>query len=112
MASCCVAQMFTEESLDFQRRISQSNGLSEETYLAPSLEAFEQAYKLREERSAAGLPTSTPTEDTLKIMTMVAAREESSMVMFGCVQDVLDRCGVCIPLLSLTRCLAMSCPAG
>lgn len=86
--------MFSEESLDFQRRISNSNGLSEETYLAPSLEAFEQAYQLREQRAAAGLPTSTPAEDTLKIMTMVAAREESSMVMFGSVQDVLDRCGL------------------
>lgn len=86
--------MFTEEALDFQRRISNSNGLSEETYLAPSLEAFEQAYQLREQRAAAGLPTSTPAEDTLKIMTMVAAREESSMVMFGSVQDVLDRCGM------------------
>eukprot|EP00884_Botryococcus_braunii_P000903 jgi/Botrbrau1/10813/Bobra.0064s0019.1 len=86
--------MFSEESLDFQRRISNSNGLSEETYLAPSLEAFEQAYQLREQRAAAGLPTSTPAEDTLKIMTMVAAREESAMVMFGSVQDVLDRCGL------------------
>ena len=30
-------QKFSDESLEFQRRISQRNGLSEETYLPPAL---------------------------------------------------------------------------
>jgi hypothetical protein len=88
-----MAQMFTEEALEFQRRISNSNGLSEETYLAPSLEAFEEAYRTRQELESKGLPHATPAEDTKKIMTMVAAREESAMVMYGAVEDALNRAG-------------------
>lgn len=62
-------QKFSEESLEFQRRISQRNGLSEETYLPPALHS---------------LP---PT------VSMEKAREEARMVLFGAVQDVLDRTG-------------------
>ena len=64
------AQKFSEESLEFQRRISQRNGLSEETYLPPALHT---------------LPP---------VVTMESAREEARMVLFGAVQDVLDRTGV------------------
>ena len=62
-------QKFSEESLEFQRRISQRNGLSEETYLPPALHT---------------LPP---------VVTMESAREEARMVLFGAVQDVLDRTG-------------------
>lgn len=73
---CTPLQKFSEESLEFQRRISQRNGLSEETYLPPALHS---------------LP---PT------VTMETAREEARMVLFGAVQDVLDRTGrltTCVP---------------
>jgi 3-ketoacyl-CoA synthase len=63
------AQKFSQESLEFQRRISQRNGLSEETYLPPALHT---------------LPP---------VVTMETAREEARMVLFGAVQDVLDRTG-------------------
>ena len=62
-------QKFSDESLEFQRRISQRNGLSEETYLPPALHT---------------LPPN---------VTMETAREEARMVLFGAVQDVLDRTG-------------------
>lgn len=64
-------QAFTEESLDFQRRISQRNGLGEETYLPPALHM-----------------------DPPKV-NMENAREEARMVLFGAVQEVLDRTGAC-----------------
>ncbi|BDA41114.1 3-ketoacyl-CoA synthase 2 [Coccomyxa sp. Obi] len=61
---------FTEESLEFQRRISQRNGLGEETYLPPALHM-----------------------DPPKV-NMENAREEARMVLFGAVQEVLDRTGL------------------
>ena len=87
-------QKFSEESLEFQRRISQRNGLSEETYLPPALHT---------------LPP---------VVTMESAREEARMVLFGAVQDVLDRTGLpaylparpphslTLPAVALTRALA------
>ena len=70
-------QKFSEESLEFQRRISQRNGLSEETYLPPALHSL--------------MPT----------VTMETAREEARMVLFGAVQDVLDRTGMAISCCAL-----------
>ena len=70
-------QKFSEESLEFQRRISQRNGLSEETYLPPALHSL--------------MPT----------VTMETAREEARMVLFGAVQDVLDRTGKAISCCAL-----------
>lgn len=62
-------QKFTEESLEFQRRISQRNGLGEETYLPPALHM------------------DPP------VVNMENAREEARMVLFGAVQEVFDRTG-------------------
>ncbi len=76
---CAPLQKFSEESLEFQRRISQRNGLSEETYLPPALHT---------------LPP---------VVTMEKAREEARMVLFGAVQDVLDRTG------TLTTCVPTPC---
>ena len=69
LSSASRPQEFSDESLEFQRRISQRNGLSEETYLPPALHT---------------LPPN---------VTMETAREEARMVLFGAVQDVLDRTG-------------------
>ena len=62
-------QLYTPESLDFQQRISQRNGLSEETYLSPGLKAMPPC------------------------VNMETSRQESIMVMAGAVQDALDRTG-------------------
>jgi 3-ketoacyl-CoA synthase len=70
-------QKFSEESLEFQRRISQRNGLSEETYLPPALHM-----------------------QPKPVVNMENAREEARMVLFGAVQEVLDRTGEMPPLPS------------
>ena len=62
-------QCFTEESLGFQERISQRNGLSEQTYLPP------------------GLHIDPP------VCNMRQARDEACMVLFGAVTEVLERTG-------------------
>ena len=62
-------QLYTPESLDFQQRISQRNGLSEETYLSPGLKAVPPC------------------------VNMETSRQESAMVLAGAVQDALDRTG-------------------
>ncbi len=81
--SCCAAsavtatwssrilpvQFFTEESLDFQERISQRNGLGNNTFFPPSL---------HEEPPNCNMTT---------------AREEAELVLFGVVQEVLDKTG-------------------
>ena len=68
------AQKFTEEALQFQERISQKNGLSySETYLPGSLHL-------------------EPPE-----VNMEAARAEARMVLFGAVEEVLDRTGAHAP---------------
>lgn len=67
--SCAFAQCFTAESLEFQERISQRNGLSEQTYLPP------------------GLHLEPP------VINMKNAREEACMVLFGAVSEVLERTG-------------------
>lgn len=69
MRACVSGQAFTEESLEFQRRISQRNGLGEETYLPPALHM------------------DPP------VVNMENAREEARMVLFGAVQEVFDRTG-------------------
>ncbi len=63
------AQKFSEEALEFQGRISHRNGLSDETYLPPSLHL-------------------EPPE-----VSMEHAREEARMVLFGAVTEVLERTG-------------------
>lgn len=74
LARLAAAQKFTEEALEFQERISQKNGLSyKETYLPGSLHL------------------EPP------MVNMEAAREEARMVLFGCVQEVLDRTGAGAP---------------
>ena len=65
----CAPQRFSEDSLEFQRRISQRNGLSEQTYLPPAMHMQPPC------------------------VNMENAREEARMVLFGCVQDVLERTG-------------------
>ena len=78
-APLAAPQKFTEEALEFQERISQKNGLSyKETYLPGSLHL-------------------EPPE-----VNMEAAREEARMVLFGCVQEVLDRTGASAALWSRT----------
>ena len=62
-------QFFTEESLDFQERISQRNGLGNNTFFPPSL---------HEEPPNCNMTT---------------AREEAELVLFGVVQEVLDKTG-------------------
>ena len=69
MGRAAPLQRFTEDSLEFQRRISQRNGLSEETYLPPAMHIKPPC------------------------VNMENAREEARMVLFGCVQDVLERTG-------------------
>ena len=64
-------QFFTEESLDFQERISQRNGLGNNTFFPPSL---------HEEPPNCNMTT---------------AREEAELVLFGVVQEVLDKTGQC-----------------
>ena len=74
LARLAGAQKFTEEALEFQERISQKNGLSyKETYLPGSLHL-------------------EPPE-----VNMEAARAEARMVLFGAVQEVLDRTGARAP---------------
>ena len=62
-------QFFTEESLDFQERISQRNGLGNATFFPPSLH-------------------KEPPE-----CNMVTAREEAELVLFGVVDEVLQKTG-------------------
>ena len=61
--------MFTEESLEFQDRISRRNGLGEQTALPPSLHL------------------EPP------VITLDTAREEAELVMFACVEEVLGKAG-------------------
>lgn len=72
-------QFFTEESLDFQERISQRNGLGNNTFFPPSL---------HEEPPNCNMTT---------------AREEAELVLFGVVQEVLDKTGQCSFLCSVYR---------
>ena len=67
---CAAVQKFDEASIEFQQRISYRNGLSMETYLPPALHA------------------KPP------VITMEGAREEARMVLFGAVEEVLQRTGV------------------
>ena len=69
MTSFLCLQFFTQDSLDFQERISQRNGLGNSTYFPPSL---------HEEPPRCN---------------MVTAREEAELVLFGVVQDVLQKTG-------------------
>ncbi len=92
-------QFFTEASLDFQERISQRNGLGNCTYFPPSL---------HEEPPECNMNT---------------AREEAELVLFGVVQEVLDKTGQLLPqlassgvvthedavLISAPCCMAMLC---
>ena len=65
-------QFFTEDSLNFQERISQRNGLGNATSLPPSL------------------------HEEPPLCNMVTAREEAELVLFGAVQEVLDKTGASI----------------
>lgn len=80
------AQAFTPESLEFQRRISQRNGLGEETYLPPALHM------------------DPP------VVNMENAREEARMVLFGAVQEVFDRTGVQRPHPPARVCVSRYAP--
>lgn len=64
-------QFFTDASLDFQERISQRNGLGNATFFPPSL---------HEEPPDCNMTT---------------AREEAELVLFGVVQEVLDKTSEC-----------------
>ena len=64
---------FQQESLEFQRRISFKNGLSDCTYFPPALHQ------------------DPPHAD------LDAARIEAKMVLFGAIQEVLDRTGSPLP---------------
>ena len=64
-------QFYTQESLDFQERISQRNGLGQTTCFPPSLHL------------------EPP------VCNMVTAREEAEMVLFGSVREALDKAGMC-----------------
>ena len=62
-------QFYTEESLEFQERISQRNGLGNGTYFPPSL---------HQEPPNCNMDT---------------AREEAELVLFGVVEEVLQKTG-------------------
>ena len=70
-------QFFTEDSLNFQERISQRNGLGNATSLPPSL------------------------HEEPPLCNMVTAREEAELVLFGSVQEVLDKAGTAVDLLDV-----------
>lgn len=59
--------------MEFQERISQRNGLSEETYLPEAL------------------------HQKPPVVNMAMAREEACCVMFGAVSEVLERTGAQLP---------------
>jgi 3-ketoacyl-CoA synthase len=61
---------FSVEAIHFQERISQRNGLGEETYLPPGMHA---------------VPPVT---------TLTTARQEAEMVLYGAVQEALDKTGL------------------
>lgn len=61
---------FTEESLEFQRKVLARSGLGNETYLPPAI------------------MSDPPT------ISMQAAREEADMVLFECVERALAKCGL------------------
>ena len=68
-ATILVLQFFTQDSLDFQERISQRNGLGNCTSFPPSL------------------------HEEPPNCNMITAREEAEIVLFGVVQEVLDKTG-------------------
>ena len=74
--------MFTEESLSFQERISQRNGVSDHAYLPPALHASpaERAARVKGAKNDS--------------RTMAEAREEARMVLFGTVDELLTRLGL------------------
>jgi 3-ketoacyl-CoA synthase len=76
------AGCFSEESMDFQARISQRNGVSDHCYLPPALHMHpdERAARVRGAR-----PESR---------TMMEAREEAGMVLFQVVGEALARTGL------------------
>ena len=126
---CC--QAFTDDSLEFQRRISQRNGLSEETYLPPALHTqvrMRPGFRPRDSTctraarpdmtgNASACPAGTkasrpcirhvlltcviPVQPPL--VNMENAREEARMVLFGAVEDVLKRTGAPLHPMSLIQ---------
>ena len=70
-------QFYTAESLEFQERISQRNGLGNDTYFPPSL---------HQEPPNCNMDT---------------AREEAELVLFGVVEEVLQKTGEASQLLSV-----------
>lgn len=73
-------QFFTKDSLDFQERISQRNGLGNCTSFPPSL------------------------HEEPPNCNMVTAREEAEIVLFGVVQEVLEKTGqLAVLLMFMTR---------
>ncbi|GMH45598.1 hypothetical protein BSKO_13555 [Bryopsis sp. KO-2023] len=69
------SKQFSEESLQFQRRIAERAGLGDETYLPPPFHyQFAQGGAFR--------------------LTMRSAREEAEMVMFGAVRELLSKSGL------------------
>ena len=70
---------FQQESLEFQRRISHKNGLSDCTYFPPALKL------------------DPPHAD------LDAARDEAKMVLFGAIREVLNRTGVLCRMSSLLK---------
>ena len=69
---------FQQESLEFQRRISLKNGLSNCTHFPPALH-------------------QNPPNDNLD-----SARNEAKMVLFGAIQEVLNRTGTPAKILNHT----------
>lgn len=67
--SVLVLQFFTQDSLDFQERISQRNGLGNCTSFPPSL------------------------HEEPPNCNMITAREEAEIVLFGVVKEVLEKTG-------------------
>ena len=73
------AGVFSPDAIDFQKRVSERNGVSDHAYLPPALHA-DPADRARR------FPGATPTART-----MAEAREEARMVLFTVVDDVLSR---------------------
>jgi 3-ketoacyl-CoA synthase len=76
------AGCFSEESMDFQHRISQRNGVSDHCYLPPALH-------MHPDERAARVRGARP-----ETRTMMEAREEAGMVLFQVVGEALARTGL------------------
>lgn len=76
-----MVQFYTEDSLNFQERISQRNGLGNATSFPPSL------------------------HHEPPVCNMITAREEAELVLFGCVKEALAKAGE-LPSCDVNRCKA------